>query len=138
MLPYQRLIAVKERVKEEKERLMKSLLSDLEKIEAESLETERKILESRDLMLGGLDGSDFSVLSEYLFSLERRRQELAREKRERQAQIDALRAELVEILKGIKMLQQLKSKELKAQRKAREKKVQKRIDEISARKKKDI
>jgi flagellar biosynthesis chaperone FliJ len=136
--PYERLIELKERMKEEKERAMKMLLRELERIERESSKTETKILESQGLILEGLDGNDFSVLSDYLSFLERHRLELERQKRERQAMVDAIRAELLDLVKEIKMLKGLESKRENAQKRAREKRIQKRLDEISVRKKKDL
>lgn len=80
-----------------------------------------------------IDGSDFAVLRDYIAFLEGKRNGLIEMKIEIEGKIIVLQTELVEILKEVKVLENLKKKVMAGLRKAENRKLQKRIDSLALR-----
>ena len=80
-----------------------------------------------------LDGNEFSLLKDYLEHLGRLKTEALTQKDLIEGKIVAIRAELVEMLREIKVLDTLKERTLSTARRAQNKKHQKLLDEIALR-----
>lgn len=129
-----RIIEVKEKLIEDKERELEGSIGNLNAIALEIEETEKDIVRAHEELLGPLlSGSDFSVLKDYRSYLEERRLRLSVEKSKIEETIELIRAELVELLKDLKMLETLKSKAFKAMKKSENRKEQKSLDAMALR-----
>ena len=80
-----------------------------------------------------LDGNEFALLKDYLEHLGRLKTEALAQKEVIEKKIAEIRAELVEMLREIKILDTLKEKTLSTARRAQNKKHQKLLDEIALR-----
>ncbi len=80
-----------------------------------------------------LDGNEFSLLKDYLEHLGRLKTEALTQKDLIQKKIVEIRAELVEMLREIKVLDTLKERTLSMAKRAQNKKHQKLLDEIALR-----
>lgn len=129
-----RIIEIKEKLIEDKERELESAISALNDILDGILLIELDAEESYNkLSMPALSGGDFSVLKDYLSYLENKKLCLLDEKSTTQTKIDHLRADLVELLKELKMLETLQSKALKAMKKSANRKEQKNLDAMALR-----
>jgi len=129
-----RIIEVKEKLIEDKERELEETISAMNDIIQGIGVTEEDIEKSYNkLTFPSLSGGDFSVLKDYLTYLENRKKCLLDEQANTQQRIDHLRANLVELLKELKMLETLQSKALKVLKKNENRKVQKNLDAMALR-----
>jgi flagellar export protein FliJ len=129
-----RIIEVKEKLIEDKERELEETISAMNEIIQGIDVTEKDIEKSYDkLTFPSLSGGDFSVLKDYLSYLENRKMCFFDEKANTQQRIDHLRANLVELLKELKMLETLQSKALKVLKKNENRKGQKNLDAMALR-----
>jgi flagellar export protein FliJ len=129
-----RIIEVKEKLIEDKERELEETISAMNDIIQGIDVTEKDIEKSYNkLTFPSLSGGDFSVLKDYLSYLENRKTCLLDEQANTQQRIDHLRAILVELLKELKMLETLQSKALKVLKKKENRKVQKNLDAMALR-----
>ena len=129
-----RIIEVKEKLIEDKERELEETISAMNDIIQDIDITEKDIEKSYNkLTFPSLSGGDFSVLKDYLTYLENRKTCLLDEQANTQQRIDHLRANLVELLKEQKMLETLQSKALKVLKKNENRKVQKNLDAMALR-----
>lgn len=129
-----RIIEVKEKFIEDKERELEGTLSTLNDIIMGIDTVEKDIEKSYNKMtIPSLSGCDFSVLKDYLSYLDNRRLCLLDEKSNVQKRIDQIRADLVELLKELKMLETLKSKAFKVMKKSENRKEQKNLDAMALR-----
>ncbi len=80
-----------------------------------------------------LSGQDFSVIKDYLAHLERKRLNSMEEMAALQESMDLLKAELLGLLKELKMLETLESKMLKGMKRAENRKDQKSLDQLALR-----
>jgi len=129
-----RIIEVKEKLIEDKERELEETISAMNDIIQGIDVTEKDIEKSYNkLTFPSLSGGDFSVLKDYLLYLENRKTCLLDEQANTQQRIDHLRAILVELLKELKMLETLQSKALKVLKKNENRKVQKNLDAMALR-----
>jgi len=129
-----RIIEVKEKLIEDKERELEETISAMNDIIQGIDVTEKDIEKSYNkLTFPSLSGGDFSVLKDYLSYLENRKTCLLDEQANTQQRIDHLRAILVELLKELKMLETLQSKALKVLKKNENRKVQKNLDAMAHR-----
>ena len=78
-------------------------------------------------------GSDFTVLRDFLFSLDARKAALLAERARISAELDALRAQLFELAKEMRMLEKLKSKALEREKKELNRREQKIMDDMALR-----
>ena len=129
-----RIIDVKEKLIEDKERELEETISAMNDIMQGIDVTEKEIEKNYNkLTFPSLSGGDFSVLKDYLTYLENRMMCLLDEQANTQQRIDHLRANLVELLKEQKMLETLQSKALKVLKKNENRKVQKNLDAMALR-----
>ncbi|HVN23138.1 MAG TPA: flagellar FliJ family protein [Syntrophorhabdales bacterium] len=129
-----RIIELKERLMEEKERLLDQHSRERDKILSNIgvIDTE---IESNygELCSRCLDGNEFASIKEYLEHLARLKTAALNQKELIERQIAAIRSELYEMFKEIKVLHALNEKRLSAARRAENKKYQKLLDEIALR-----
>ena len=130
----QRIIELKARVMEEKERVLDQYTKDRDMIcsNIESLDAE---IDSNyyEFSTRCLNGNEFLVLRDYLEHLSRTRKDAFTQKELVESKIAAVRKELYEMLKELKMLDALKERTLSAVRKAENRRHQKLLDEIALR-----
>jgi flagellar export protein FliJ len=129
-----RIIEVKEKLIEDKERELEEAISVMNDIISGIDATEKDIEKNYDdLAIPSLSGGDFSVLKDYLSYLENRKQILLDEKTEAQKRIDQLRINLIELMKELKMLETLKAKANKVMKMYENRKIQKNLDAMALR-----
>lgn len=129
-----RIIEVKEKLIEDKERELEGALSILNDLSAriDLMERDRENNYSR-LTMPAMSGGDFSVIKDYLSYLEKKKLCLLDEKAATLTRIDHLRLDLTELLKELKMLETLQSKTFKAMKKSANRKEQKSLDAMALR-----
>lgn len=129
-----RIIEVKEKLIEDKERELEEAISVMKDIVSGIDATEKDIEKNYDeLTIPSLSGGDFSVLKDYLSYLENRKQILIDEKTDAKQRINQLRVNLIELMKELKMLEILKSKANKVMKKNENRKIQKNLDAMALR-----
>jgi flagellar export protein FliJ len=129
----QRVIEIKNRIMDDKKKEMELATSALYRIDETIAEVEATTTRSYETMSAPMGGSDFSVLKDFLFSLEVRKEELVKERAEAVEKLHVIKTALIELAKEIKMLDTLKAKALERERKLLNKKEQKIMDEIALR-----
>jgi flagellar export protein FliJ len=129
-----RIIEVKEKLIEDKERELEGTISSMNDILKGIDAVEKDIEKSyKKLITPAMSGGDFSVLRDYLSYLDNRRLCLFEEKADTQKRIDQLRANLVELMKELKMLETLKSKAFRVMKKTENRREQKNLDAMALR-----
>jgi flagellar export protein FliJ len=129
-----RIIEVKEKLIEDKERELEETISVINNIISDIDTTERNIINNyNELSIPSISGCDFAVLKDYLSYLENKKLCLLQEKANIQQRIEQLRANLIELMKELKMLETLKSKSAKMMKKTENRKVQKNLDAMALR-----
>ena len=130
----QRIIELKVRLMEEKERVldrynkeMAIICSNIESLDAE-IDSNYNEFSTRCF-----NGNEFLVLRDYLEHLSRMRKDASTQKELVEGKIAAVRKELYEMLKEIKMLDGLKERTLSAARKTENRRQQKLLDDIALR-----
>ncbi len=119
---------------EEKERALDQLNSELKIIDSNINSLNDEITSNyTELSTKCLDGNEFSVIKNYLEHLGRLRSTALAGKDRVEKRIVAIRAELYEMLKEIKMLDTLKTKTAAAAKKGQNRRLQKLLDEIALR-----
>jgi len=127
-------MALKQRLMEEKEKVLDRYIDEQEAIHSDiKMLTANIDINYSELHRRCFDGNEFSVLMDYLEYLGHLKTEALARKELTEKKIAAVRAELYEMLKEIKMLDALKEKTLSAARRAENKKHQKLLDEIALR-----
>jgi flagellar export protein FliJ len=129
-----RIIELKARLMEEKERVLDQynkdrdiICSNIDKLDADI------DMNYNEVSTRCLSGNEFLVLRDYLEHLSRMRKDASAQKELVESKITAVRKELYEMLKEIKMLDGLKERTLSAARKAENRRHQKLLDEIALR-----
>jgi flagellar export protein FliJ len=129
-----RIIELKARLMEEKERVLDQynkdrdiICSNIDKLDADI------DMNYNEVSTRCLSGNEFLVLRDYLEHLSRMRKDASAQKELVESKIAAVRKELYEMLKEIKMLDGLKERTLSAARKAENRRHQKLLDEIALR-----
>jgi flagellar export protein FliJ len=131
---YGRLMEVKEKLLEHKERELDAALAALSATIVQIDEAKQEAGRTYDDMTARcLTGNELSVLVGYLASLDAKRADLNDKKSTIECRISVVRTELYELEVELKMLEKLKSKTLRMIRKARNRKEQKLMDEIALR-----
>jgi len=130
----QRLIELKERLMEEKEKILERHIRERDNIiiNIEMLDNEVE-KNYHDLCTRCLDDSEFASIRDYIEYLGQLKISALAVKHNLEKRIAAVRHELYEMLKEIKVLNTLKEKIAFADRRAENKKLQKLIDEIALR-----
>ncbi len=131
---FHKLIEIKESILDDKKKDLKKTIDLYESISIEITDTEDSIRKNFNrISEPDIDSNDIFVLREHIIWLETKKQKLLEEREVILKKIEALRSELEEIWKEIKMLDTLKNKTLQAMRKAENKKEQKKLDELALR-----
>lgn len=129
-----RIMEVKRKVIEEKEGELHGAAQELAALDLTIEGLSKDIEESyTGFAAPSLSGQDFSVLKDYLAYLERKRLDLFEEREGLLERMDAVKAELVELFKELKMLETLESKMVKAMKKSENRREQKSLDEMALR-----
>ncbi|HEX2964678.1 MAG TPA: hypothetical protein VHO84_02780 [Syntrophorhabdaceae bacterium] len=129
-----RIIDIKEKMMDNKEREIEDEKNKLESmirlvaaIELEIDQNYNKITST------SLSGNDFSVITDYVEFLEKKKYALIVEKESLEEKIVLLKAELLDLLKEIKILGTLKEKIMASLKKSFNRREQKLLDEIALR-----
>ncbi|NLW34866.1 MAG: flagellar export protein FliJ, partial [Syntrophorhabdus aromaticivorans] len=129
-----RIIEIKEKLIEEKEGELETALHTLNKLSADIRAVEKNIEDTyEEMTISSLSGGDFSVVKDYIAYLGDKRLLVIEEKEHVERRIFELRANLVELMKELKMLETLKSKTFKAIKKSENRKEQKDLDGMALR-----
>jgi len=129
-----RVIEVKEKLLDDKRIEMEDCLAKIINITNDINNINNTINVSYNkISVTTLSGNDYCVLKEYIIYLEVKNHELIGQRENLKAIADSLRSELFELLKGIKMLETLKSKALGTMKKAEAKREQKKLDDLALR-----
>ena len=130
----QRIIELKTRLMEEKERVLDRYTKERDIISS-NIELLNEEIDSNyyEVSTRCLNGNEFLVLRDYLEHLNRMRKDASTQKELAESKIAVVRKELYEMLKEIKMLDGLKERTLSAARKAGNRRHQKLLDEIGLR-----
>jgi flagellar export protein FliJ len=129
-----RIIELKARLMEEKERVLDQYNKDRDIICSNIDQLDADIdMNYNEVSTRCLSGNEFLVLRDYLEHLSRMRKDASAQKELVESKIAAVRKELYEMLKEIKMLDGLKERTLSAARKAENRRHQKLLDEIALR-----
>jgi flagellar export protein FliJ len=133
-LRVERIIEIKERIKEEKERALESGRLLLIEIGNKITEIDSHIDERySELTTQSMDGADFAVLRDYLVYLDITKTALVDRREKTRATVEVMRLEYVELAKEIRMLEKLLSKVLKEVRKVEGRRQQKFLDNMALR-----
>ena len=130
----ERIIEIKNKIMDDKKKDLERALSALENVNdlIDSLETE--IGENhRTMTVSPMTGTDFSVLRDFLFSLEQKKERLVEERHHMNETLETIKAELFELAKEMKMLEPLRSKAYREEKKSLNRKEQKIMDAIALR-----
>jgi flagellar protein FliJ len=129
-----RIIEIKNKLLEDKKNELEVMKSELALTENNIDAFSSEINDNYESMSNrSMEGSDFSVLKDYIYSLEAKKDDLIEEKKKIIDRIDGMKAELVELNKEIKMFEKLKSKAFQVEKKQLNRKEQKILDEIALR-----
>jgi len=129
-----RIIEVKEKLIEDKEGELETALHMLNELTTSILTLEKDIEATyKEMTIPSLSGGDFSVLKDYTTYLSDKRLLMIEEKEDMERRILTLRANLVDLMKELKMLETLKSKTYKAIKKFENRKEQKNLDGMALR-----
>lgn len=85
------------------------------------------------LTLSHMNGNDFSVLTDYIEYLDSRKNELLLQREKAAKAVDAIRAELYDLARDVRMLENLKEKAARIVKRAENRKEQKSLDQIALR-----
>jgi flagellar export protein FliJ len=130
----QRIIELKEKLLEDKERQMETFKREDDRISRNICVLDEDIDERHEILSRmSFSGSDFTVFKNYLVHLDSNRSSWLKEQEKTRKHIEQMRLELTELLKEIKMLETLKAKALAEVRKSKNRKEQKKLDEIAIR-----
>jgi flagellar export protein FliJ len=133
-LRIERLIEIKEKLKEEKEReleevkaVMQLIVSNIRDIEATINATYNPILTTT------LSGEDFAVLKDYINYLNEKKTNLVAEGERVKKKVEVLRSQFFEMAKELKMFEKLKAKSDAVLKKSENRKEQKKLDAMALR-----
>ena len=131
---FQRLMEIKEKLLEHKQRELEIAMAALAALEREALAIQKEIDEGyNDMLARCITGKEFSLLVGYLAYLDDKKATAVDEKQKADERMSVLRAELAALAIELKMLEKLKSKALRAARKAGNRKEQKIMDDMALR-----
>jgi flagellar export protein FliJ len=129
-----RIIEIKEKIMDDKEREIEEEKSKLETVNRAIEAADIDIENNYERMTGkSMQGNDFSVITDYLEYLENMKCSLIGERETVQDKIAILKEELIELMKEMKMLGTLRDKVLAALKKSLNRREQKLLDDIALR-----
>lgn len=129
----ERIIEIKNKIMDDKKKDLERTMSALDDVNGLISSLESEIIENHRLMTSPMVGSDFSVLRDFLFSLDRKKEEQMEERDRIEGLLGTIKAELFELAKELKMLDMLKSKAYQEEKKLLNRKEQKIMDAIALR-----
>ncbi len=131
-----RIIEVRQKKKEEKEKELKEIKQAIEKTKEEIRETGKEYERRyRELLCGPIDGCDFNVIRDYLYSLEIKEKELIERLNLLVGKAEKLGEELLFLHREIKKLEKLKERAILEKKREESRRAQKIIDDIALRSK---
>lgn len=129
-----KIIGLKETMIRGKEREIEDATLEVKRIVLNIHMTEETIHKSHNsLGAAPMTGSDFSVLKNYLDYLEKRKDALIGERKDKERKIESLRSQLFELAKEKKMFEKLKSRMAAGIKKSFNRRQQKLLDDIALR-----
>jgi flagellar export protein FliJ len=133
-LRVERIIEVKENIMDDKKKEMEAIAADIDITTNNINEIDIIINLNYDKLTATLmNSNDIYVLKEYIIYLENKKLDIIVQREKLRTKLDTAKAELLEMIKEIKMLEILKSKELKIIKKSQNKREQKMLDELALR-----
>ena len=129
-----RILEVKEKLMERKQGQLKEALLIITVISNDINTIESSIYNKYSLLtLTPMNGNDFSVLTDYIEYLDSRKNELLLQREKAAKAVDAIRAELYDLARDVRMLENLKEKAARIVKRAENRKEQKSLDQIALR-----
>gem|GEM_PF-366029 len=129
-----RILEVKEKLMERKQGQLKEALLIITVISNDINTIESSIYNKYSLLtLSHMNGNDFSVLTDYIEYLDSRKNELLLQREKAAKAVDAIRAELYDLARDVRMLENLKEKAARIVKRAENRKEQKSLDQIALR-----
>lgn len=129
-----RIIEIKQKMMDSKEREIEAEVKRLDSAGLLIAATEQEIDDNYSKITStSLSGNDFSVITDYVEYLEKKKYTLLVEKESLEEKIILLKAELLDLLKEIKILGTLKEKIVASLKKSFNRREQKLLDEIALR-----
>ena len=129
-----RVKEIKEKLLDDKRIEMESCLAEINKITINIELVDDDInVNYNSISVTTLSGNDYYVLKEHIIYLESKKHQLTGQRENLTARADSLRAELLGMLKEVKMLEILKSKTLSSVKKWENRREQKMLDDLALR-----
>ncbi len=133
-LRIERIIEVKERIMDDKRKEMEAVIAEIEGIKNNIIEIDGNVdMNYNKLTATLLNSNDIYVLKEYIMHLENKKREMIDQRENLKIKVNIFKAELLEMIKEIRMLEILKSKELQSIKKSQNRREQKMLDELASR-----
>jgi flagellar export protein FliJ len=133
-LRIERIIEVKEKMMDDKKKEMEAVAAEIERITNEINDINSNIdINYNKITATLISSNDIYVLKEYIIHLENKKLEIIGQREKLRVKMDNVKAELLELVKEIKMLETLKLKELKIIKKSQNRREQKMLDELASR-----
>ncbi len=131
---YTRLIEVKEKLLEQKQRQLDEAISAVRAV-IEDIERIQKEIDDgyNEIVSKCLTGKEFSAITDYLNYLDIKKSGLIQEKAQREKRVEVVRTELKTLAIEMKMLEKLQIKAAARVRKERNRKEQKFMDDLAMR-----
>ena len=129
-----RILEVKEKLMERKQGQLEEALLIITVISNDINMIDSDIYNKYALLtLTPMNGNDFSVLTDYIEYLDSRKNELLLQREKAARAGDAIRAELYDLARDVRMLENLKEKAARIVKRAENRKEQKSLDQIALR-----
>jgi flagellar export protein FliJ len=133
-LRIERIIEVKERIMDDKRKEMEAVIAEIEGITNNISEIDGNVdINYNKLTATIMNSNDIYVLKEYIMHLENKKLEMIDQRENLKVKVNIFKAELLEMIKEIRMLEILKSKELQSIKKSQNRREQKMLDELASR-----
>jgi flagellar export protein FliJ len=133
-LRIERIIEVKEKIMDDKRKEMEAVVAEIDIITNDINEINSEVdINYNKITATLMNGNDIYVLKEYIMYLEKKKHEMIDQRENLKVRVNVFKAELLELIKEIKMLEILKSKELQGIKKSQNRREQKMLDELASR-----
>jgi flagellar protein FliJ len=129
----ERVIEIKNKLMDDKKNELEFTQSALYRANEAIAAVEDEIRSNYEIMASPMAGTDFSVLKDFLYSLDIKKEGLIGEREKITKNLAVIRAQLVELAKEVKMLDSLKAKAMEREKKLLNKKEQKSLDDMALR-----
>jgi|GEM_PF-618789 len=133
-LRIERIIEVKEKIMDDRRKEMEAVVVEVERITNDISELDGNVdINYNKITATLMSSNDIYVLKEYIMYLENKKLEMIGQRENLKIRVNLFKAELLELIKEIKMLEILKSKELQSIKKSQNRREQKMLDELASR-----